>query len=803
MKLPAIFKPSHSLAAKLTLWVTATMLVIFVIITLFIYKTTADGIFFEANARYMGLLDKNNEHVNATLKTAEVAVANSVPLVEESLSQPDRLYDVVERVLALNPDIVGSAVAFEPGYFIEKGLQFSPYAYREGDSIMSKQLGTADYDYHQMEWYVAPKQLAAPYWSEPYFDANGGNTMMTTYSQPLFNSRGEFYAVFTADIALEWLSRMMRQTDSINGAAYANMPGRGNTTGSAYSFIIGRSGTFIAHPNRERVLNESFITRCQQTPDTLDDHIGREMTAGLRGNGHLDVQGDTSVYYAPIERTGWSMAIVVPDHEIVGSAQHVGLMVIGLMLLGLLIVFLVCHFAIGRMTKPLTRFAASADEIAQGNFEAPLPAVDTRDEMRHLHDSFLTMQQSLNEQIRETVRVTEQKGRIESELHIARAIQMAMLPKIFPPFPDLDEIAIYGQLTPAKAVGGDLYDFYIRDEKLFFCIGDVSGKGVPASLVMAVTRALFRTISAHVSSPELIVSQLSNTIAEDNEANMFVTLFVGVLDLSSGIMHYCNAGHDAPLLISKNGRRVGLLPVDSNLPAGVMPGWQFSRQETTIDSGTTIFLYTDGLTEAEDASHGQFGEQRLFDKAQAAMATGCHTPAKLVEQMTEAVHAFVGNAEQSDDLTMMAILYTPSHTDDRPGIRHSLTLPNDVTTISQLHEYIDNIAQDAGLDKSMAMSLDLAIEEAVVNVMNYAYPHDSKGTVNIVTMVDDEWLSFVISDSGMPFDPTAAELADITLTASERPIGGLGIFLVRQLMDFVGYERKDGKNILTVKKKLK
>ena len=248
---------------------------------------------------------------------------------------------------------------------------------------------------------------------------------------------------------------------------------------------------------------------------------------------------------------------------------------------------------------------------------------------------------------------------VKNELHIARSIQMAMLPKSFPPYPDREDITIYGQLAPAKEVGGDLFDFYFRDDKLFFCIGDVSGKGIPASLVMAVTKAAFRTISAHESQPERIVSHINDTIAEENEASMFVTMFVGVLDLKTGDMSYCNAGHDAPLLISEDGKRIEMLIVESNLPVGVMKGWEFKRQENTIDSGTTIFLYTDGLPEAEDTDHNQFGEERVLSIARNMCAKGSVSPDLLIKQLVKAVHSFVGEAEQSDDLTMMAIQYNP------------------------------------------------------------------------------------------------------------------------------------------------
>lgn len=797
MNLLSIFSPSRSFGAKLTLWITATMLVIFVVVTLFIYRTTANGIFMEANARYMGLMDKNNEHVNATLKAVEAAIANAVPQAEENLDHPDRLYGVVERILRVNPDIVGSAIAFEPNYFEEKGLWFSPYAYRDEGNIRNKQLGTASYDYHYMDWYQLPKQQGKPYWSEPYFDADGGNTMMTTFSLPLYDKDGKFYAIFTADIALQWLSRMMQQTDSINNAE------RALGAGHAYSFIIGREGNYIAHPNPNRVLGETFFSYASQTPDTLDEHVGYEMIAGHRGNAHLDSQGKISIYYAPIERTGWSMAIVVPDEEIVAVAQQVGLMIVGLMLLGLGIVVLVCRFAISRMTTPLTRFAASADEIAQGNLDVPLPEVKSHDEMRRLHDSFLAMQLSLINQISETARVTEQKGRIESELHIARAIQMAMLPKTFPPFPDCDEVTIYGKLTPAKEVGGDLYDFYIRDQKLFFCIGDVSGKGVPASLVMAVTRALFRTISAHEENPERIVGLINNTISEDNEANMFVTLFLGVTDLKTGHTRYCNAGHNPPLLVSASGDLIGLMPADSNLPAGVMNGWDYTVQELDIFNGTTIFLYTDGLTEAEDKAFGQFGEERMTKAMTRFWASGRPSPQSVIEKMTEEVHNFVGDAEQSDDLTMMVIQYNPPNAQsaDRDAKR-VLVLPNDISTIPKLHAYVEAVAEDVGFDMSGLMSLNLALEEAVVNVMSYAYPEGQKGDVHIEASCDHDYLTFTIRDSGQPFDPTQKAAANTTLSLEERPVGGLGIHLVRQLMDKVSYEYIDGQNVLTLRKRL-
>jgi sigma-B regulation protein RsbU (phosphoserine phosphatase) len=255
------------------------------------------------------------------------------------------------------------------------------------------------------------------------------------------------------------------------------------------------------------------------------------------------------------------------------------------------------------------------------------------------------------DQLEET---TAQKAAIESDLRIASDIQMGMLPEKFPTRADRDDVQLYASLTPAKEVGGDLFDFYFRDEKLFFCIGDVSGKGVPASLFMAVTRSAFRTVSAHESMPNHIVGSINKTIADMNKNNMFVTLFVGVLDLPTGQMLYCNAGHDAPLLV---GAGVGELPCDSNIPVGFMPEWEYTLQEAEIYTGTTIFLFTDGLTEAMNVENEEFQMDRINDVAVKALAQQQQEPHQLIALMTDAVHQFVGDAEQSDDLTMMGIQY--------------------------------------------------------------------------------------------------------------------------------------------------
>lgn len=670
MKLPDLFIPFRTLYARLTLWVMLTVIVVFTIITLIVTYLSSTAVLEGSTENAQSRMEIANQHINSVLVAVEVAVENSVPEVESKLDNPDDMYRVVTRLLELNPNIIGSTVAFEPYYYPSKGEQFSPYAYRDIDSTVHvKQLGTADYEYHYMDWYLIPKLLKKNYWSEPYFDHGGGEQMMTTYSRPLYDANGRIYAVMTADVSLVWLTDLLRNSDidfnmkALDGAIRGDAAAEAETEvdsaflyNHAYTYIIGKGGTYIAHPLHERILNDTYFTYSMESGDSLNNLIGYEMIDGKSGMRAIVRDGTKFVInYAPIERTGWSMATVIPYKLIIFRSILFGGFIIFVMLLGLIVLFFVCRRVLKRVTKPLTLFAQSADSIAQGNLNASLPQIKTRDEMKRLHDSFALMQTSLTEQMEELKRVNEQKGRIEGELKVASDIQMSMLPKIFPPYPDRNDIDVYGCLTPAKAVGGDLYDFYIRNDQLFFCIGDVSGKGVPASLVMAVSRSLFRIVSTHVNKPDRIMSQMNEALADQNDSSMFVTLFVGSYNLKTGLLEYCNGGHDAPLLVNVKEKRAELLPCVSNLPVGVMPGWEFEMQEAMISSDTLIFMYTDGLPEAENVDQEQFTESRMFEVADQLLEEKEVTPELLIERMSDAVRHFVGDAEQSDDLTMLAI----------------------------------------------------------------------------------------------------------------------------------------------------
>ncbi len=688
------------------------------------------GIKEEARLRAESEMEATQLKILDVVDQAEAAVRNSIWIAQWCLDFPDSLPSVTRRIVTDNPVVAGSTVAMVPGYSKRRPL-FSPYCHKVPgiDTLCFKSLATPEYDYPSQSWFTEPLRLGKGYWSEPYVDEGGGEMLMTTYSVPIFDRKGQAAAVLTADISLDWLTELVGGIE-----VYPN----------AFNLVISREGQLMVCPAESLVMQRTFMEMAAKAEDTTTiNKLGRSMMSGRSGQIEFKQKGKRyHAFFAPVERTGWSISIFIPDSEIYGSIRRIGAFVKLLQILGIVMLILI------------------------------LRAV-AKNQMKYKE-------------------IADKKERIENELQIARGIQMSMIPKTFPPFPERHDLDICGIIVPAKEVGGDLYDLFIRDEKLFFCIGDVSGKGVPAALVMAVTRSIFRNIAAHEDRPERIVSDMNESLSDMNESNMFVTFFCGVLDLTDGHLRYCNAGHNAPLILTTDKRS---LPIFSNLPLGIISDMEFKGQERYLCYDDALFLYTDGVTEAENSAHEQFGEQRLSDVLSSRRSSIEHLKA-----MEEAVAAFVGDAEPSDDITMLSIHYLNDKVPE--GLERHLTLHNDIQQIPRLSAFIDSIAEKAGLDSSLSMSLNLAMEEAVTNVMLYAYPKGTEGDIDVEAYISPDMLEFTISDSGMEFDPTAAPEADTSLGVEDRKIGGLGIHLVRKIMDSVTYNRENGKNHLSMTKKI-
>ena len=631
-------KFKNSLSGRLTSGVVIVSAIIFTLTCTVFIRMAANKVREEASKHAHSELSNTIHQIDAVLNAVEIAVENTAWLVPYRLSSPDFMYSITERLLQNNEFICGAAIAFEPHYYTSEGRYFSPYSYRdESGEIRSKQLGNESYDYHYMDWYQIPKLLNESYWSEPYYDDGGGEMMMTTYSKPLYDEYGHMYAIITADLSLEWLTELVGGIQAFE---------------RSYNLMVSRNASFIVHPDHNLILNETIYSSTYGDDDESLKRMQDDMVNCRAGQVLRDMKGGKYfVFYSPVETTCWSVAIVCPRSELyLGVKKLRGfLIILGLFML-LLMMYLSYH-GIRKVVAPVEDFSDVAKKIAHGEFEAELPEIRSQDELKDLHDSFEYLQKSLVQYIDELKYTTANKERIESELRIAQAIQMGMLPKSFPAFPERDDIALAAKIVPAKEVGGDLYDFFIENEKLYFMVGDVSGKGIPASLVMAVTCRLFRSVASYHDKPEDILTSLNDSLSDGNESNMFCTAFLGILDLKTCELAYCNAGHNAPLIIDKNGN-VSAMEVIPNLPLGLFSGFPYQGQETKIDKGTKLYLFTDGVNEAENNEKEQFSDERLVSllKANADIA-----PKEIVEITFAEVERHADGANQSDDITVMCI----------------------------------------------------------------------------------------------------------------------------------------------------
>ena len=685
------------------------------------------------------LADELEKRAESEMTSKAIIAKNALNMAENTLNghlwdmvrniaYPDSMYRVAEWLLRSHPNLLGCGIAFAPDFYPEKGRLFEPYVYRQMGSLGKEEFLMKQIAGHGHDY----TQMGF------YKAATRRNT--TFWSSP-------YYSDITNSHIVTFCRPVHNEKKDIVAVFGLDIDVKwlGDTLNyrhiypSSYNFILTETGQLIAGPQHEsdkkrqeleyiiRLINDSTVQKSLS-------NSGRSTVFPIE-----DPDGDKGlVFYANFKgNPKWQIGLVCYDKEVFAKLKTMRLntgilMIVGLLVLGLII----------------SRFAKNDRKLHKANLE---------------------------------------KERIGGELRVASQIQQNMLPQ--------EEVAdkrleVTGSLVPAKEVGGDLYDYFIRDEKLFFCIGDVSGKGAASAMMMAVVQTKFRDFSAHENNPARIMQNINVGCCQNNKTNMFVTLFIGVLDLPTGRLRYCDAGHDSPFI------NTTALEVKPNLPVGVFDDFTYAVQETQIEPNSTIFLYTDGLTEAKNNQRKQFGLERVENVLGACAGLQSKD---ILEKITDAVHGFVKDAEQSDDLTMMTIRYTPQQYDCI--LSETLVIKNNVKEVTKLSEFMKSVIEKLDIEKSLGRQLRLAVEEAVVNVIDYAYPVGHEGEIEVRMMSDGKTLKTVIIDSGVAFDPTVKEKADTTLSAEDRQIGGLGILLVREIMDTINYERIDKQNILSLTKK--
>ena len=451
---------------------------------------------------------------------------------------------------------------------------------------------------------------------------------------------------------------------------------------------------------------------------------------------------------------------------------------------------------INRIADAAVRFAGDRKKGITGTDHFRELDIRTGDEVENLYFVMSDMEQELNDYEKNLTAVTAEKERMRTELSLATQIQADMVPNLFPPFPDRPEFDIYASMHPAKEVGGDFYDFFLIDDRhLGMIMADVSGKGVPAALFMMATMILLQVMTRNLRSPKKVLERANEQICGNNSQEMFVTVWLGVLELDTGRLVAANAGHEYPVVKQPDGK-FELIKDRHGFVLGGMEGVKYNEYEIQLKRGSKLFLYTDGVPEAVNREEEQFGTDRML--AALNQDTGRAFPREDMEEVTRALEEFSEGAPQFDDITMMCLYY--AGTDGKGSgadVPREIVLDALVENIAAATDFVAGELEQMDCPLRALSQISVAIDEIFANIAMYAYP-GQKGrlSVGVRPIMEPYGVEIIFRDQGIPFNPMSAKEPDTTLSAEEREIGGLGIFLVRKTMDRVEYEYKDGENIL-------
>jgi sigma-B regulation protein RsbU (phosphoserine phosphatase) len=555
--------------------------------------------------------------------------------------------------------------------------------------------------------------------------------------------------------------------------------------------------------NRIRNLNSTIGLQPVKTRGTkaaLNGETGTQIFPDYRGVSVLSS-------YKPlnISDVNWAIMSEIDEAEAFKYVHYLKKNVIVLLvvlIIGILIISLLFSRTLTRPLKTLSRYT---EELSRRDFTSSdscsfldelLTVARRGDEVGELAQAFQRMETELETSIENLKNTTTVKERMESELNIGRKIQMSMIPLTFPPFPDRREFSIYATLQPAREVGGDFYDFFFIDENRFcLCIGDVSGKGVPAALFMAVTKTLIKSRATDDFSTASIITHVNDELSRDNEAYLFVTIFMGILDIKTGALVYTNAGHNPPYIIREDDS-IERLDQKHGPVVGAMDGLAYKEDKTNLTRGDMLLLYTDGITEAMDPAKNLFSEKRLAE----LLSSQKHKSAEEVVQSTVIeVKRFEDGMDQADDITVLGAQYFGILQETEDPVLE-MVVQNRLPEIERFKKSFNTFSEQYDIPTPVRRKMNVVFDELLNNIITYAYRDEDEHSIEIKVELSGDRLTVSITDDGIPFNPFGVETPDTKLPLEERKTGGLGIHLVRKVMDKVSYQRRIDKNVITLVK---
>ncbi len=631
------------IAYRMTLMTLVGIGIILGTITYYDYHAARRILEAELRARAEILAQATAGEMEVVKRAVEKVVQEIAIVLESNQFNREQIFRLLHDTTEKHQELYGVGVALHNFASADGSKKaFIPYVNRKENGFTHIDAAQLDYAFETWDWYHLPKELGTPIWTEPYF-GKAGQILEVTYCVPLYSQPDHvFQGVVIGDVSLTWLTNLLKSLD---------------IAGNGYAFIVSRKGTFVAHPARRLVMRETIFSLAERQNKPELRKLGQDMMSGKSGFVPFTSFVNEQSYWlahTPVLDTGWSLAALFPQKEIMAKLiilSRTKLILGGIGGLALtLLVLAIAH----SISKPIRQLDLATQMLAAGNLDADLPCMPGKNEVAGLTRSFAKMQKDLKTHIEELKATTAARERIDSDLRIAREIQMSLVPHHFsfdPPQPKAD---IFALLDPAREVGGDFYDFFMCDDKtLYIAIGDASGKGVPASLFMAVTQAYLRAFVHEDRDPARALTKLNNSLAQDNDTSMFITVFCALIDLETGACRYASGGHNPPFILRHTGQVEILHSVKGPL-VGPMEGMSYEAGTIAFEKGDLLFTYTDGVVEAESDHDSFYGEERTIAKL--AKLQG-QSPEDIIRAVRDDLRNFAGSAPQSDDITMLAVAY--------------------------------------------------------------------------------------------------------------------------------------------------
>lgn len=769
-----------SLRTKLMLWfgllVGGLLLIVFVVAFLIARQL----IIASAQDRTRHEAAQTAARLRASMESVRITGTSMIGLFDNLALDRASTIAAMEALLDADASAVGGLIALEPGV-LPDGAPLAYYVGADRRGVANRDLLAIGYAAHRQPWYRRTLMADKPWWSEPYFNETAGSHWMSTLNLPLRARDGRRLGMVSLDVPIARWSELVEPLRRIHGQRPALFAPEGTITLHAdpnlpYQFTLQR---YIAQAGRSDLAEmAAALARRQRFEFTHTLPATRETRYSV---------------LEPIGDTGWGLQVSMSHRPLLAALKRTIVQLAAVVSLALLLCTLLVRRMAARITTPLSDLTGSASHFAAGEFDYPLGQTERRDEVGVMARAFDNARGSIKRQLVEIQDMSTARQKLESELDIAREIQLAMLPGARELGSDAWRLQANARLEPAKAVGGDFYSFFERDHHtLWFAIGDVSDKGVPAALFMARTMTVLEIAAGLGDSPEIALKEAAHRLLEGNDTCMFATVLCGLIDARSGEFALASAGHEPPVLVCADGS-VQFIELPSGPPLGVAEAERYPVWRGRLRNGDALVAYTDGVTEAFDAEQRPFGGERLL-----ASLKGGADPGTLCGALVADVHRFAAGAAQSDDITVLSLHWTGSDDASRSQdcVAQFFRAPQQRARLPELFDAVAQALADAGIDRERIDDVRLISEEVMCNAIDHGARPGGEHEVTLELAIERERIALHFRDDGPPFDPLAQPAPDLEADIDERPLGGLGLHLIRSLADEARYVRDEPYNVL-------